>query len=455
GPSPLRPRFITPGRSRKSAFSVKGRSSSFGAGGALRFGSSPDRSRGANSGTLRPHRMPLSAAALEAAANAVGLATALGHAPPAVDASRARTVRAVYRAAELLYSRHALGLRWSKGALVEAKDAAAANATEMVTASAAAAAAVAAKRRVKGKGRKGSTGGGGRRSGGPGAKDAESGWKWSEESTATAPTRKSIARADSRDAGGTNDGSRGGGGRQSPRRISQHGELEDVVRKLNLASDDATVMITTTTTATREPPPPPVSEQSAGEGGKREGQPKRKTLAVPLSKSKIEIRTVASPSPRPSVAQRKVPPSPAPAPMGNGRSKTGKQQQQQQQRAGGAETEGCCSSSHGAGGAANGGSKGPEEGPEEGGAEGDGSASWTWGGGGPGGPDGKDTSRTPLPSDLRQLSRVIHAKLQEESMACSKAWSAFAKSTFECGRRDLIALREEWVRDTTRAWSGQ
>lgn len=40
-------------------------------------------------------------------------------------------------------------------------------------------------------------------------------------------------------------------------------------------------------------------------------------------------------------------------------------------------------------------------------------------------------------------------------MNCSKAWSAFAKSTFECGRRDLIALREEWVRDTTRAWSGQ
>lgn len=40
-------------------------------------------------------------------------------------------------------------------------------------------------------------------------------------------------------------------------------------------------------------------------------------------------------------------------------------------------------------------------------------------------------------------------------MACHKSWSAFAKSTFECGRRDLIALREEWVRDTTRAWSGQ
>lgn len=51
--------------------------------------------------------------------------------------------------------------------------------------------------------------------------------------------------------------------------------------------------------------------------------------------------------------------------------------------------------------------------------------------------------------------RVIHARLSEESTKCSKAWAAFAKSTFECGRRDLIALREEWVRDTTRAWSGQ
>lgn len=40
-------------------------------------------------------------------------------------------------------------------------------------------------------------------------------------------------------------------------------------------------------------------------------------------------------------------------------------------------------------------------------------------------------------------------------MECHKFWSEFAKSTFECGRRDLIALREEWVRDTTRAWSGQ
>lgn len=51
--------------------------------------------------------------------------------------------------------------------------------------------------------------------------------------------------------------------------------------------------------------------------------------------------------------------------------------------------------------------------------------------------------------------RVIHARLHEESVECNKAWMAFAKSTFECGRRDLIALREEWVRDTTRAWSGQ
>ncbi|CAM9364735.1 unnamed protein product [Scytosiphon promiscuus] len=355
GPSPLRPRFITPGRSRKSAFSVKGRSSSFGAGSALRFGSSPDRSRAGNAGSVRPHRMPLSAAALEAAANAVGLATALGHAPPAVDAGRARTVRAVYRAAELLYSRHALGLRCG-----------------------------------------------------------------------------------------------GSGGRRSPRHISPNGELEDVETGACAGAEKGTA--TTMTSAAREAPQKASEQQSAGEaGGRREGRSKRNTMAVPLPKSKIEIRTVASPRPRPNAAQRKVPPSPAPAPLGNSRSKT---VNQQQQKAGGAEAEGCPPSAQGAELTANGGNKGRETGKEDG-PEASGAATWTWGGSGAGGPDGKDTSKTPLPSDLRQLSRVIHAKLHEESLACSKAWSAFAKSTFECGRRDLIALREEWVRDTTRAWSGQ
>ncbi|CAN0205337.1 unnamed protein product, partial [Laminaria digitata] len=67
----------------------------------------------------------------------------------------------------------------------------------------------------------------------------------------------------------------------------------------------------------------------------------------------------------------------------------------------------------------------------------------------------KNLSKTPLPADVRQLSRVIHTRLGEESAVCGKAWSAFTKATFERGRKGLFGLREEWLKDTMRAWSGQ
>eukprot|EP00903_Cladosiphon_okamuranus_P007841 g7586.t1 len=439
GASPMRPRFITPGRMRKSAFVAKGRSSSFGGGSTLGFTASPGRSR-TKSIVTRPHRLPLSAAALEAASHAIGLSTALGYAPPALDPHRGVTVRAVYRAAELLYSRHALGLRWSKGALTVAQAAAAANAAEMATASAAAAAAVAAKRKSRGKGKKGhgrsgsggGGGGGGKSGGGRAAKGAHHVWQWGAD----------LEGRGSGEAGGKVPAGRdtGGGdvsGRVSPRRISQNGELEDMLPIRGFADS---------TKSTAEEP------ALAGEEGTG---PKTPTAS---GKSRIEVRTVVSPRNSSSMfsaapkapGTRKVPPSPGPAPMGQGRSK------KKAQENGGA-----------AGGVREGRGHGTREGTEAAGDGGkgadgdgdvagnDGTATWTWGGGGKGASNGKDTSKTPLPSDLRQLSRVIHARLNEESTKCSKAWSAFAKSTFECGRRDLIALREEWVRDTTRAWSGQ
>lgn len=109
---------MTPGRTRKSAFVAHNRSSSFGGvGGSALFSSTP---------LVRAQRYPLSTAALEAAAGAAGLASALGYAPAKLDSDvwRRAPAREVYRAAELLYSRHALGLRWSKGTLEEAKTAA-------------------------------------------------------------------------------------------------------------------------------------------------------------------------------------------------------------------------------------------------------------------------------------------------------------------------------------------
>lgn len=77
----------------------------------------------------------MTAAALEAAGSAVGLATALGYAPAALDPDRGGASRAIFRAAELLYSRHALGLKWSQGTLAVTEAAA----TEAAAAVAAAA----------------------------------------------------------------------------------------------------------------------------------------------------------------------------------------------------------------------------------------------------------------------------------------------------------------------------
>lgn len=160
--TPPRPRFRTPGRTRRSSFAANGRSSSFGGG-----------SSAANSAAspFRPHRLQLSSAALEAAGSAVGLAAALGYAPAALDPDKGGPARAVYRAAELLYSRHALGLRWSKGTLRVAKTSAEAAAAAEVAVEASA---VAAKRRFTGKGKKDGDKGVGRAEieGGAGNRDA-------------------------------------------------------------------------------------------------------------------------------------------------------------------------------------------------------------------------------------------------------------------------------------------
>ena len=162
GVIPLRPRFMTPGRARKRTIVQRSRSASFSAGVAsLGPTQAPP--------TARQHRMPLSKAALEAASTAAGLSAALGYAAGKLNGGRSsggggsgsdgddeKSSRDVYRAAELLYSRHALGLRWSRGALEVAK--AAAMATEdpkagadKVLATAVSATVLAAKRRSKGK----------------------------------------------------------------------------------------------------------------------------------------------------------------------------------------------------------------------------------------------------------------------------------------------------------------
>lgn len=124
--TPLRPRFLTPGRSRGRSRVNRSRSASFGAGVAA-------LATVQTSPPCRQHRMPLSKAALEEASTAKGLCAALGYAPN-TPAGRSgedeRMAREVYRAAELLYSRHALGLRWSRGALEVSKSAAMATEAE-------------------------------------------------------------------------------------------------------------------------------------------------------------------------------------------------------------------------------------------------------------------------------------------------------------------------------------
>ncbi|CBN76012.1 conserved unknown protein [Ectocarpus siliculosus] len=439
GPSPLRPRFITPGRLRRSAFVRKGRSASMSAGTALGLiSSSPDRRRAKSSAT-RPYRLPLSAAALEAASLAVGLATALGYAPPpvATESDRGITVRAVYRAAELLYSRHALGLRWSKGALVVAKTAAAANAAEMSTAAAAAAVAVAARRRGKGKSKgKRKKGGGAAAAVANGAASAK--WKWGGANGmgSAAPSPRGNDKAAAAAAAAARAAAASDNAPQpSLRRLNSNGELEDVEAPGEAASDQGMMTI--------EIPLPSPSE------GEEEEMEAALLTTARASKGRLEIRAVASPRVRPSAAQaapRMVPPSPRPVPPGKAWPKLPAAAAAAAEEV--ADGAGDGRSSKGGGGGAAGNQGDPAE--EDGAA-----VAWTWGGGDAGARDKKVGGKTPLPSDLRQLSRVIHARLNEESSACMKAWSAFAKSTFECGRRDLIALREEWVRDTTRAWSGQ
>lgn len=124
--TPLRPRFLTPGRSRSRSLVSRNRSASFGAGvAALATAQAPP--------PCRQHRMPLSKAALEEASTAKGLCVALGYAPSTFagrNGEDERMAREVYRAAELLYSRHALGLRWSRGALEVSKSAAMATEAE-------------------------------------------------------------------------------------------------------------------------------------------------------------------------------------------------------------------------------------------------------------------------------------------------------------------------------------
>ncbi|CAN0217097.1 unnamed protein product, partial [Ectocarpus sp. 4 AP-2014] len=440
GPSPLRPRFITPGRLRRSAFIRKGRSASMSAGTALGLlSSSPDRRRAKSSAT-RPHRLPLSATALEAASLAVGLATALGYAPPpvATEPDRGITVRAVYRAAELLYSRHALGLRWSKGALMVAKTAAAANAAEMSTAAAAAAVAVAARRRSKGKSKgKRKKGGGGAAAVANGAASAKWEWGGANGTGSAAPSPRGSGKAAAAAAAAARAvAASDNAPRSSPRRLNTNGELEDVEAPGEAASDQGMMTIEI-----------PLLSPSEGEEEEMEAA---LLSTAGASKGRLEIRAVASPRVRPSAPQaapRMVPPSPRLVPPGKAWPKLPAAAAAAGQEV--ADGAGDGRSSKGRGGAAD--NEGDQKAAEEDGA----AVAWTWGGGDAGARNKKVGGKTPLPSDLRQLSRVIHARLNEESSACMKAWSAFAKSTFECGRRDLIALREEWVRDTTRAWSGQ
>lgn len=382
-----RPRFITPGRSRRSAFAAKGRSSSFGGGSGL-FSGSPDRSRVSNAQPTRSHRLPLSAAALERASNAIGLATALGHLPPSVDPHRGGTARAVYRTAELLYSRHALGLRWSKGALVVAKAAAAANAAEMATASASAAAAVAAaKRKKRAKSGKGSGGGSGR-----GGDDGSSTGASSAAAASLAAAPAAAAAAD-------------GSGRLSPRHIGQNGELEEF-EKVGAVDGKSEL-------------PVPIPSRSADDDddGEEEEEllPRSAKVAAAASKKKIEIRAVATPRPLPppplssssadvdiapatvQTMTRKVHPSPKPPPRGHaGRKK---------KEAGGGRVREGRSSRKGAADATGGGGGAVEEEEEvDDMAAADVSVAWTWGGGGES-KGGKNAGKTPLPSDLRQLSR--------------------------------------------------
>ncbi|CAN0137990.1 unnamed protein product [Ectocarpus sp. 8 AP-2014] len=306
GPSPLRPRFITPGRLRRSAFVRKGRSASMSAGTALGLiSSSPDRRRAKSSAT-RPHRLPLSAAALEAASLAVGLATALGYAPPpvATESDRGITVRAVYRAAELLYSRHALGLRWSKGALVVTKTAAAANAAEMSTAAAAAAVAVAARRRSKGKSKgKRKKGGGAAAKVANGAASAKWDWGGANGMGSAAPSPRGSDKA--ADAAARAAAASDNAPRPSPRRLNPNGELEDVEAPGEATSDQGMMTI--------EIPLPSPSE------GEEEEMEAALLTTAGASKGRLEIRAVASPRVRPSAAQaapRMVPPSPRPVPPG-------------------------------------------------------------------------------------------------------------------------------------------
>lgn len=101
--------------------------------------------------------------ALAAAGRAEGLASALGYAPASIDADKGGPACEILRAAEMLYSRHALGLKWSQGTLRIAETAASSSAAE-----AAAAAAASKKKKSKSKSRSVDAG----RGAGGGGKDA-------------------------------------------------------------------------------------------------------------------------------------------------------------------------------------------------------------------------------------------------------------------------------------------
>lgn len=121
----IRPRFRTPGRFRRGT-SITSTPNNTSWGGGVNFSVSshpPPRAR-----------VPMTTAALDAAGSALGLATALGYAPAKLERDRAGAARAIFRAAELLYSRHALGLKWSEGTLAVAEAAATAASAEVAAA---------------------------------------------------------------------------------------------------------------------------------------------------------------------------------------------------------------------------------------------------------------------------------------------------------------------------------
>lgn len=435
--TPPRPRFTTPGRTRKSAFFARGRSASFSNGGSSLTCSSP---------IARPHRIPFSKSVLEAAESAVGLATALGYAPAppmTPDKDKAGSTREVYRAAELLYSRHALGLRWSKGTLLVARTTAMTLAAEIAVAAEAA-----AKRRSRMRGKKGkgvvaaalaadADAGGGVGGGSEGGADAgEGGMRAKQSKVARAltvteldsPTRSANGdfeagaskEPSAADAGGD------GGGREATKIWDGEGggdenELQQA-REARVSGDEPAVAggvggqdcersptVTPTETVTA-----PVTMVKKGPGRMTPPPDYKELVQVPDGDSATEVPSDATPksdtddtltafnttaTSEQGDATKASPPTPPPPPLplqvspsAPPRASAGVRSFE---RARGVEKVRAARDARSRSVAAAGGKGGRDRGQDP--------HAWTWGASA--GKGKVDTSQIPLPSDVRQLSR--------------------------------------------------